>query len=145
MREHEIGPNEDASEDFATIREAIAGRETAADPGLIHELIHSKNVTVMQATPSTWRMLIDTNWPGSTRLRALAGGESLPATLAAQVLERTAGVINLYGPTETTIWSSALSVALSEGSAIASICWPISNTRIYIFDAHGKPVDWDFG
>ena len=69
----------------------------------------------MQATPATWQMLLDAGWKGSDRLTALCGGEALRATLAAKILPRVATLWNLYGPTETTIWSTATRIDDAEG------------------------------
>ncbi len=69
-------------------------------------LLQRSGATVMQATPSTWRLLLDAGWAGDPRLRILCGGEALPRDLADRLLERGAELWNLYGPTETTIWSA---------------------------------------
>ena len=86
----------------------------------------------MQATPATWRMLLDAGWPGGPNLRALCGGEALPRELADPLLERVGELWNLYGPTETTIWSTAGRVV--RGDAPVSIGRPIDNTQIYILN-----------
>jgi nonribosomal peptide synthetase DhbF len=105
---------------------------TAADGGALAELLHSRGVTVMQATPATWRMLLDAEWRGSYRLRALCGGEALPRELANALIPRVGELWNLYGPTETTIWSTACRV--EPGDAPISIGKPIDNTQIYILN-----------
>ena len=63
--------------------------------------------TFVQATPSTWRMLVHAGWPGAPDLTVLCGGEPLPEDLARDLTARARAVWNLYGPTETTVWSMA--------------------------------------
>jgi acyl-coenzyme A synthetase/AMP-(fatty) acid ligase/acyl carrier protein len=92
----------------------------------------------MQATPVTWRMLIDAGWTGSSRLRVLCGGEPLSRDLAAHLLERCGELWNMYGPTETTIWSTARKVEAGSGPIL--IGGPIGNTQIYILDAQLQPT-----
>ncbi|MBK8410137.1 MAG: AMP-binding protein, partial [Sandaracinaceae bacterium] len=77
-----------------------------ADGEALRGLIERERVTVMQATPSTWRLLIAAGWKGSPTFRVFCGGEPLPPDLAAQMVERSGVVWNMYGPTETTIYST---------------------------------------
>ena len=84
----------------------ILPRATASNGVALADRLASSGATVMQATPATWRLLIEAGWEGDARLRALCGGEALPRELADELLDRVAEVWNLYGPTETTIWSS---------------------------------------
>ena len=95
-------------------------------------------MTVMQATPATWRLLLESGWEGSAGLKVLCGGEALPRDLADALLPRCGELWNLYGPTETTIWSSKYRVTQESGSIL--IGRPIDNTRIYILDEHLGPV-----
>ena len=119
-------------------RLALVGRGTAADgAGLLRALAES-GATVMQATPVSWRMLLDAGWEGDTRLKALCGGEALPPGVARDLLGRTASLWNVYGPTETTIWSTVHRVLPEEGPA--PIGRPISNTRAYVVDRWGRPA-----
>src|SRR5258706_1857561 len=114
----------------------LADVATVADPACFASLIDG--CTVMQATPATWRALIECGWVGHPRLKILCGGEALPRELADRLLARGATVWNLYGPTETTIWSTALKV--EHGTAAISIGRPIANTLTFIVDAVGDPV-----
>lgn len=114
----------------------IANREQATDGMALRKLMTSCDATVMQATPTTWRMLIDAGWRGSPAFKALVGGESLPMDLAKQLLERTRGLWNMYGPTETTVWSTVWKVASPEQGI--SIGRAIANTRIRVLDAQGQ-------
>ncbi|MEO8153077.1 MAG: amino acid adenylation domain-containing protein [Rhizobacter sp.] len=119
----------------------LADRATAHDPQALAHAIESGAITLMQATPATWRMLLDADWAGRRGLRALSGGEALPSDLAARLLPRVDRLWNVYGPTETTIWSSAMAVqadTLAE-APIVSIGRPLANTRLYVLDAHGRP------
>jgi len=90
----------------------------------------------MQATPATWRALVNAGWSGSPDLRALCGGETLPRDLAQALLARSAELWNMYGPTETTVWSTIHRVASGDGPP--SIGRPIANTQVYVLDAHGQ-------
>ena len=84
----------------------LAGGEDVADGSRLLTLLTQHAVTTLQATPSTWRLLLEAGWQGAERFKILCGGESLAADLVAPLLAR--GVVwNLYGPTETTIWSTA--------------------------------------
>jgi amino acid adenylation domain-containing protein len=110
----------------------LASRMVAADGRLLQERLEKCGATLMQATPATWRMLIETGWQGTPGLTALCGGEGLPRELANQLLERTAALWNMYGPTETTIWSSVQRI--SPDDAEITIGRPIANTEFYILD-----------
>jgi thioesterase domain-containing protein len=96
----------------------------------------------MQATPATWRALLDANWPGARHMRVLCGGEALPVELSKRLQARVQSVWNVYGPTETTIWSSCLQVGLRTDSRqpFEPIGRPIANTKMYVLDEHGEPV-----
>jgi amino acid adenylation domain-containing protein/FkbH-like protein len=120
-------------------RLVLASREEAADGNRLLALLTESGVTVMQATPATWRMLIECGWQGSPGLKALCGGEALPADLAAQLLSRCAQLWNLYGPTETTIWSSLFRVESVHENPVP-IGRPIANTSIYLLDQCLQPV-----
>ncbi|HEX9935555.1 MAG TPA: amino acid adenylation domain-containing protein, partial [Longimicrobium sp.] len=85
----------------------VLPRERAADPAALAEAIRAYAPTVMQATPATWRMLVSAGWEGAHGMRALCGGEALPAELASALRSRVGALWNVYGPTETTIWSTA--------------------------------------
>ncbi len=119
-------------------RVVLASREVAADGRRLAGVSGGSAATLMQATPATWRMLIDAGWQGSPKLTALVGGEALPAELVGPLLERTGALWNLYGPTETTIWSSVQRV-MSAGEQI-TVGRPIANTTFYIVDRALQPV-----
>jgi len=119
-------------------RVVVASTEQATDPRQLTALLEEVGATVLQATPATWRMVVDAGWPGRPGLRALCGGEALPAALADQLLDRGVELWNLYGPTEATIWSTALKVT-TRGRPL-TIGRPIANTSLYILDQDLVPV-----
>jgi amino acid adenylation domain-containing protein len=116
----------------------VVGRDTAADgAALAAELVRS-GATMMQATPATWRVLIEAGWRGDGRLKALCGGEAMSSELADQLLARCGSVWNMYGPTETTVWSAVEEVTAGEGPVPIGL--PIDNTRLYVLDARCQLV-----
>ena len=116
----------------------IASREAAADGNLLLSRIVSSGATVMQATPVTWKLLIEAGWEGKPALKVLCGGEAFPRDLANELVRRAQSVWNMYGPTETTIWSSTLEVKAGEGSV--PIGPPIDNTQFYVLDTANQLV-----
>jgi len=116
----------------------LASRNQVLDPELLAGLIENSRATVMQATPSTWRTLVEYGWMGQANLRMWCGGEALPPDLAENLLARGRELWNLYGPTETTIWSAAHRVRNGENPIL--IGRPIGNTRMYILDADSRLV-----
>jgi amino acid adenylation domain-containing protein len=118
----------------------IADLATAGDGVQLQHLMRQAQPTVMQATPATWRMLLASGWQGNPRLKALCGGEALPPQLARQLAPHVASLWNLYGPTETTIWSTLCPIAPVEGDEPITIGRPIANTEIYILDANLTPT-----
>jgi len=120
----------------------LASREDATDADRLMALLDQHDATLMQATPATWQLLLGAGWPGRPRLKALCGGEALTTTLSRALLERVSSLWNLYGPTETTIWSCVRQVAVScaDGGAVEPIGRPIANTRIYVLDSSQHPV-----
>ena len=115
----------------------LASRESAADPTQLIQLLKRPGVSVMQATPVSWRMLIDAGWEGDPKLKILCGGEAMSRDLAEQLLKRCGELWHMYGPTETTIWSATVRLRSSEHITIGR---PISNTQIYILDDLQQPV-----
>ncbi|MEW2626273.1 amino acid adenylation domain-containing protein, partial [Streptomyces sp. NPDC048106] len=116
-----------------------AAPEQVRDPLALRSLIASTGVTVMQATPSLWHAVVADAGDELAGVRALVGGEALPGELARTLVARTASVTNLYGPTETTIWSTADEVRGAAGG-VSSIGRPIANTQVYVLDAGLCPV-----
>jgi amino acid adenylation domain-containing protein len=115
----------------------IASQQQVHDPAALRALLERHAVTLLQATPSAWRALIETGWSGTPRFRALIGGESLPPVLAEQLLARTAELWNIYGPTETTVWATAWKV--EEPRKAIAVGRPIDNVSCWVLDEHGHP------
>ncbi len=116
----------------------LVPRQTAVDGRALARLLDTGDATVLQATPATWRMLVEAGWRGKPGFRALCGGEALSRKLADDILERVSELWNLYGPTETTIWSTLDKV--ERDAAPISIGRPIANTQVHILDATGEIV-----
>jgi amino acid adenylation domain-containing protein len=123
---------------IAGARVVLASREVATDGRRLAEALSVSGATTMQATPATWRLLIEAGWPGNERLNIFCGGEALSPELADQLLGRGAAVWNLYGPTETTIWSTLCQVQNTGGTV--HIGRPIANTQTFILDQHLRLV-----
>ena len=116
----------------------LASKAVASDGHELSRMLDTCAITVMQATPSTWKLLIESGWSGKSDLKALCGGEPMSSELARQLASRAASVWNMYGPTETTVWSAAHQVS-SSGESIP-VGRPIRNTQIYLLDKNMRPV-----
>ncbi|RXE60340.1 amino acid adenylation domain-containing protein [Acetivibrio mesophilus] len=123
---------------YAKAKLVIAEQEIVADAKRLIQKIEDMDVTIMQATPSTWRMLLDSSWSGSRNMAILCGGEALSKKLAMSLLKKCRNLWNMYGPTETTIWS--LIGKVSEDDQKISIGYPIDNTVVYILDDNMNEV-----
>src|SRR6185369_11177087 len=115
----------------------VVSRETALDGDQLAHTLEKYGATIMEATPTSWRMLIESGWRGQKGLRALCGGEVLPNELAEALLERGCQLFNLYGPTETTIWSTGEPV---KPDTRVTIGRAVANTHLYVVDAWMQPV-----
>ena len=109
----------------------IAPVNTTVDAEALIRLIESSGATVLQATPSSLRMLLDAGWIGAPQLKLLCGGEAWTETLAKELLARCGSLLNMYGPTETTVWSSVLRVEADRKIVIGP---PIARTKFYVLD-----------
>ncbi|TQF12531.1 amino acid adenylation domain-containing protein [Myxococcus llanfairpwllgwyngyllgogerychwyrndrobwllllantysiliogogogochensis] len=118
-------------------RVVLVTREQAADARELAALLDTHDVTVMQATPATWRLLTDTGWRPSSSFTALCGGEALPQDLADLLTYRGAALWNLYGPTETTVWSCRKRLHPGERVTLGR---PVGNTSTYVLDEDLMPV-----
>jgi acyl-coenzyme A synthetase/AMP-(fatty) acid ligase/acyl carrier protein len=105
------------------------------DAGQVAALMTAEGVTHAQATPTGWRVLLAEDWPPVT---ALVGGEALPLALAEELRPRVRRLLNMYGPTETTIWSTYWEVP--PGPSTVSIGRPLANTTASVRDETGAPV-----
>lgn len=119
-------------------RVVIASRTVATDGAMLLEMIEKEKITFMQATPTTWRLLLAADWKMDRPFKVLCGGEPLPKDLAKDLIEKAGGVWNMYGPTETTIWSTCYHITDVDQEML--IGKPIANTRIYLLDKQMNPV-----
>ncbi|SDS92025.1 non-ribosomal peptide synthetase [Winogradskyella sediminis] len=110
----------------------ISDDDTARDGRLMLDLLQRENITMMQATPTTWQMLLDSGWDTAFPIKALCGGESLPLALAKKLLSKVDELWNVYGPTETTIWSAVKQI--KEKDDLITIGKPINNTQLYLLN-----------
>ena len=113
----------------------IASREIAMDGEQLAALLHASGATMMQATPATWRLLLETGWKGKPDLVVLCGGEALSPSLVTGMLPLCKQMWNMYGPTETTIWSTISRVHANQKISLGH---PIGNTQILIIDSHHR-------
>ena len=116
----------------------LAPAATVVDGAALARLIDQSQATLVQATPATWRLLLAAGWQGHPRLTLLCGGEALPRELAERLLACGGALWNLYGPTETTIWSAAGRVHSGRGPVPLGV--PIANTQLHVLDRHQQPV-----
>ena len=116
----------------------IADKETLNDAEQLKKELEKINPTIIQATPSFYQMLFNAGWKGNKDLKILCGGDRLNELLAEKLLNHSKEVWNMYGPTETTIWSSTKKI--EEPSDASNIGKPINNTQIYIVDQHHNLV-----
>lgn len=114
----------------------LAARDVVVDAVRLAALLDDSGADVMQATPTTWRMLLDQGWRPAGRFRALVGGEALPPTLAEELTAVVDETWNMYGPTETTIWSSVDRV----GDGPVRLGEPIANTDLLVVEPSGLPA-----
>ncbi|HEX8695785.1 MAG TPA: amino acid adenylation domain-containing protein [Longimicrobium sp.] len=119
-------------------RVVVAGPDEVVDGRALARLMEAEGVTVMQATPAAWRLLVRSGWEGRPGLRAVATGEALTAELAEALLSRAGEVWNLYGPTEITVWATAHRVT-GPGDGIVPIGRPMANVSARVLDRAGEP------
>ncbi|MFL9484062.1 non-ribosomal peptide synthetase [Chitinophagaceae bacterium LWZ2-11] len=110
----------------------IVDAETAKDGSVLLQTIKREGITIMQATPATWRVMLESGWNEVLPLKALCGGEALSVDLAQKLSERCEALFNMYGPTETTIWSTVKKIL--PDTDIITVGRPIDNTQVYILD-----------
>ncbi|GAB5404015.1 MAG: hypothetical protein Aurels2KO_22460 [Aureliella sp.] len=116
----------------------IVDRRDSTDGRRLAQLLDDEDITVLQATPATFRLMIEAGWTGKSNLKVLCGGEAFPQDLADSLIPRCNEVWNMYGPTETTIWSTIKQLT-SAGQPI-NVGRPIDNTSIFILDQQNSPV-----
>ena len=114
----------------------IVSREEASDGKRLMERLASSRATIMQATPATWRLLMQAGWNGNPKLSIFCGGEAMSRDLALELRSRCGTLWNMYGPTETTIYSSLHRVDGTE--TLIPIGIPVANTQIYVLTPEGR-------
>jgi amino acid adenylation domain-containing protein len=118
-------------------RLVVGGPRAAADPEELAALVRRTGATLLQATPTTWRLLVEHGWRGAPGLRALSGGETLPSDLAGQLLERCGAVWNGYGPTEASIYATLARVSRDGRVTIGT---PVDNVTALVVDRWATPL-----
>lgn len=117
---------------------AIVSQDVVTDGFALAQAISDLGVTVAQATPTSWRMLVESGWTGSPNLTMMTGGEPLTEDLAEQLLSRGRQLWNVYGPTETTVWSSLEHVVSADQGITVGL--PLANVTMHILDDSGELV-----
>lgn len=115
----------------------LTDAQTSKDTRLLMEIVKKQRVTVMQATPATWRMMLE-SWHERLPIKALIGGEALSKKLAERLLEKCDSLWNMYGPTETTVWATFKRIYSDD--EIITVGRPIDNMYVYILDNQLRPV-----
>jgi amino acid adenylation domain-containing protein len=114
----------------------VASRAAALNAERIKDLMRDQLVTLLQGTPATWRLLLESGWPGDPKLKALIGGESFPLEFSAKLAPRVKELWNMYGPSETTVWSTLHRISRADRSVY--IGKPIGNTCAYVLERAGQ-------
>jgi amino acid adenylation domain-containing protein len=118
---------------IAGAKVVISSRETSLSPEALLASVRRHSVTWMQATPITWRMLLEHGWRGEPHMKILCGGEAMGPDLAERLIATGCEIWNVYGPTETTIWSTAGSVQRKRDASLVGT--PIANTQLYVMSS----------
>ncbi len=120
----------------------LGAHDIVHDGEQLGQLILENDITIMQATPAVWRILMETNWPGKKQFKALTGGENIADDLAVALMQKCTELWNMYGPTETTVWSSCGQLTNDESIAgkgnIVHIGQAIDNTGVFVLDKCGQ-------
>lgn len=115
----------------------MVDRETARNGEALLNILVNERISIAQATPTTWKMILGAGWNGHLPLTAISGGEVMSRQLADKLCARCQAVFNMYGPTETTIYSTGTQVLTGQQVTIGR---PLMNTQVYILDADARPV-----
>jgi amino acid adenylation domain-containing protein len=118
----------------------LATSSEAMDGNSLKNILENRDISMMQATPSTWRLLLASGWRGNKKIKILCGGEAFPIDLAKTLIPICSEVWNMYGPTETTVWSACKKLSLDD--EFITVGRPIANTSLYILDDNRfmKPI-----
>jgi amino acid adenylation domain-containing protein len=116
----------------------LASDDDQKDGRILLEKLKKEKISIMQATPVTFKMMLESGWQDFMNIKVLCGGEPIPRDLAARLLPRCKGLYNMYGPTETTIWSTCGQIFSADETI--TIGRPIGNTQVYILDHYENPI-----
>jgi amino acid adenylation domain-containing protein len=120
----------------------LASAEDNQDDIALRRLLDAQKINLLQATPSTWRLLLNSGWQAPVGFRGFSGGEALTPDLAAGLLAQGIELWNLYGPTEATVWTSAARVEVPAAGELPQIFIgrPLANTQLHVLDAAGRSM-----
>ncbi|MDB5156759.1 MAG: hypothetical protein JWR50_1466 [Mucilaginibacter sp.] len=116
----------------------IVDKEITRDGSALLEIVKNQQITLMQATPYIWQMMLESGWDTPLPIKAFCGGEAMTNELAGKLLGRCREVWNMYGPTETTICTTVKKI--TDSKEAITIGRPIDNTGVYILDEHLNKV-----
>lgn len=119
----------------------LVSRRIASDGMQLARKLAECGATIMEATPTTWYLLLEAGWSGNSSFRIITGGETLTRELAERLLPCCGELWNLYGPTETTVWATVQRVQTGQGAV--PIGWPLANTEVYVLDEQGRKLGVD--
>jgi len=117
----------------------LTDKNAIFNPKKLVKTIADNNISLVQTTPTIWKILLDAGFTGNNKMKILCGGEALPKRLANKLFNTGCEIWNMYGPTETTVWSSIYQIDRIQDSA-PPIGKPIANTGLHILDDEMKPV-----
>lgn len=116
----------------------LASSDQVTDGRSLGEIVRNHDITILQATPATWTLLLSEGWRGKKNMKALCGGEALPPYLVQNLLPMVKELWNMYGPTETTVWSSCCQI--TDPDETITVGKPINNTTINILDSNNRQL-----
>lgn len=117
----------------------LANDTAVKDTRILLEILKKEKISMMQATPATWQMLLDAGWKEPLPIKAISTGEALPVSLFKKIIDKVDELWNLYGPTETTIWSTVK--RMNKTDDFVGIGRPLANTQCYLIDERGSLVE----
>lgn len=116
----------------------LTDSQSTKDGGALLDIIRNEHITFIQATPVTYKIMLEAGWDELIDMKVTSTGEPLPKDLALKLLPRCTALYNMYGPTETTIFSTGKQIKTEEEQI--TIGKPVDNTSIYILDEDFKQV-----
>ncbi|MBW4891780.1 amino acid adenylation domain-containing protein [Mucilaginibacter sp. HMF5004] len=119
-------------------RLVLTDSQTTKDGGALLDIIRNERITFIQATPVTYKIMLEAGWDEQLDLKVTSTGEPLPKDLALKLLPKCTALFNMYGPTETTIFSTGKQI--KTGDEQITIGKPVDNTAIYILDDNLQQV-----